>query len=187
MDMNAMGNGKWMTYAELGELIGGTPEAGRQIALRLKLRKQIGNEDKRARVWVEEDTLPRRANRPTPVQTPVDPPVQTPVHEHERTGEINALQAHLETLERLLVQQREGHTAEVDRLREDLEHARQDVNQWRDDANRERQRANVMFDQIKDLTDRLDQLHQDRQADIDRLRTALEDARRPWWRRLTGR
>jgi hypothetical protein len=36
MDMNAMGNGKWMTYAELGELIGGTPEAGRQIALRLR-------------------------------------------------------------------------------------------------------------------------------------------------------
>ena len=187
MDMNAMGNGKWMTYAELGELIGGTLEAGRQIALRLKLRKQVGNEDKRVRVWVEEDTIPRRANRPTPVQTPVDEPVQTLVHQQERMGEINALQAHLETLERLLVQQREDHTDEVDQLRKDLEHARQDVSQWRDDANRERQRANVMFDQIKDLTDRLDQLHRDRQADIDRLRTALEDARRPWWRRLIGR
>jgi hypothetical protein len=187
MDMNAMGNGKWMTYAELGELIGGTPEAGRQIALRLKLRKQVGNEDKRVRVWVEEDTIPRRANRPTPVQTPVDKPVQTPVHQQGRMGEINALQAHLETLERLLVQQREDHTDEVDQLRKDLEHARQDISQWRDDANRERQRANVMFDQIKDLPDKLDQLHRDRQIDIDRLRTALEDARRPWWRRLIGR
>jgi hypothetical protein len=44
-----------------------------------------------------------------------------------------------------------------------------------------------MFDQIKDLTDKLDQLHRDRQVDIDRLRAALEDARRPWWRRLMGR
>jgi len=187
MDVNAMGNGKWMTYVELGELIGGTPEAGRQLALRLKLRKQIGNEDKRVRVWVEEDTLPRRANRSTPVQTPVDYPVQTPVQEIERTGETSTLKAHLETLERLLVQQRNDHTADVDRLRDDLDCARRDADQWRDNSNREHQRADVLFDQVKDLTERLDQLHRDRQADVNRLRTALEDARRPWWRRLTGR
>jgi hypothetical protein len=187
MDVNAMGNGKWMTYVELGELIGGTPEAGRQLALRLKLRKQIGNEDKRVRVWVEEDTLPRRTNRSTPVQTPVDHPVQTPVQEIERTGEISALKAHLEMLERLLVQQRDDHTADVDRLRDDLDRARRDADQWRDNSNREHQRADVLFDQVKDLTERLDQLHRDRQTDVDRLRVALENARRPWWRRLTGR
>jgi hypothetical protein len=56
-----------------------------------------------------------------------------------------------------------------------------------DDADRQREHTNAMFDQVKDLADRLDRLHRERQAEVDRLRAELERARRSWWRRLVGR
>ena len=114
---NAMAGAKWMTYAELGELIGGTSEAGRQLALRLKLRKQVGNEDKRVRVWVDEETVTRRSSQTTPVQTPVEHPVQTPVQQDAQTGEIIALREHLATVERLMAEQRADYQAALDLLR----------------------------------------------------------------------
>jgi DNA repair ATPase RecN len=48
----------------------------------------------------------------------------------------------------------------------------------------------TMFDELKALADRHAELHRDRarlQADVDRLAAELEQARRPWWRRLVGR
>jgi predicted secreted Zn-dependent protease len=48
----------------------------------------------------------------------------------------------------------------------------------------------VMFDELKALADRHAELHADKarlQANVDRLTTDLEQARRPWWRRLIGR
>ena len=65
---------EWMTYAELGERIGVSPEAARQRAMRLKLRRQIGNDGK-ARVAVDLEEVPlnprkRPLNRcRTPVRT----------------------------------------------------------------------------------------------------------------------
>jgi hypothetical protein len=47
-----------------------------------------------------------------------------------------------------------------------------------------------MFDQMKDLADRLERLHRERvaeQAEVARLRGELEQARRSWWRWLIGR
>jgi hypothetical protein len=44
-----------------------------------------------------------------------------------------------------------------------------------------------MFDELRALADRHAELHADRarlQADVDRLAAELEQARRPWWRRL---
>jgi hypothetical protein len=45
----------------------------------------------------------------------------------------------------------------------------------------------------RDMATRIDRLHQERHAEaekhrqeMDSLRATLEDARRPWWRRLTG-
>ena len=167
-----MAGAKWMTYAELGEMIGGTPEAGRQLALRLKLRKQVGNEDKRVRVWVDEDAIGRRNTLPTPVQTPVQ--------QNGQTGEIKALREHLETVERLMAQQRTDHAAELERLREELERARMDADRARELAERERNHVTTMSDQVKDLADRLDRLHREHRAE-------LEQARQPWWRWLIGR
>jgi len=48
----------------------------------------------------------------------------------------------------------------------------------------------TMFDEMKALADKHVDLHVERtrlQADVDRLATELEQARRPWWRRLVGR
>jgi hypothetical protein len=48
----------------------------------------------------------------------------------------------------------------------------------------------TMFDELKALADRQAELHADRarlQAGVERLTTELEQARRPWWRRLVGR
>jgi hypothetical protein len=158
MDVNAMIGGRWMTYAELGELIGASPEAGRQLALRLKLRKQIGNEDKRIRVWVDEDAVARRAVRPTPVQMPVKAPVghriQTPIQQDAQTGELNALREHLTTLERLMGQQQADHAAELDR-------ARLNADRWREIADRERETVHALFDQLKELIDCHAKLHAD--------------------------
>jgi chromosome segregation ATPase len=213
--VNAMVGAKWMTYAELGELIGGTPEAGRQLALRLKLRKQIGNEDKRVRVWVDEETVTRRSSRSRSVQTPVEHPIQTPVQQDGQTGEINALREHLETMERLMAEQRTDHQAALDlfraahaaelerieaaqarlienatRLEGELQEARAEADHAKADQVRMARDVSVMFDELKALADKHAELHTDRarlQADVDRLTAELERARRPLWWRLLGR
>jgi chromosome segregation ATPase len=215
--VNAMVGAKWMTYAELGELIGGTPEAGRQLALRLKLRKQIGNEDKRVRVWVDEETVTRRSNRSRPVQTPVEHPIQTPVQQDGQTGEINALREHLATMERLMAEQRTDHQAALDlfrvahaaelerigaaqarliddrtRLEDKLQKARAEADHAKADQVRMARDVTTMFDELRAMADRHAELHADRarlQADVDRLAAELEQARRPWWWwwRLVGR
>jgi predicted secreted Zn-dependent protease len=48
----------------------------------------------------------------------------------------------------------------------------------------------MMFDELRAMADRHAEMHADRarlQADVDRLAVELEQARRPWWRRLVGR
>jgi chromosome segregation ATPase len=212
--VNTMVGAKWMTYAELGELIGGTPEAGRQLALRLKLRKQIGNEDKRVRVWVDDETVTRRNTRPTSVQTPVEDPAHTPVQQDGQTGEINALRKHLATMERLMAEQRADHQVALDLLRaahlaelervaadqarqieeraqlqDQLQEALAEAAHAKADQVRMARDVATMFDELKALADRHTDLHSDRarlQADVERLTTELERARRPWWR-LVGR
>jgi hypothetical protein len=37
--------------------------------------------------------------------------------------------------------------------------------------------AHALFDQLREMTDRLDRLHQEHRAEL----------KRPWWRRLIGR
>ena len=202
---NAMAGAKWMTYAELGELIGGTSEAGRQLALRLKLRKRVGNEDKRVRVWVDEETVTRRSSRTTPVQTPVEHPVQTPVQQDAQTGEINALREHLATVERLMAEQRADYQAALDLLRaahmaeleriesnqtrlieeraqfqNELQEARAEADHAKADQIRMARDVTTVFDELKALSDKHAELHADRA----RLQAELA---RPWWRRLIGR
>jgi chromosome segregation ATPase len=196
--INAMIGAKWMTYAELGEMIGGTPEAGRQLALRLKLRKQVGNEDKRVRVWVDEETVTRRNARPTPVQKAVERAPQTPVQQDVQTGEINALREHLETMERLMAEQRADHQTALDLLRaahaaeleralaeqmrlieergqfqDKLQEARAEADAAKADQVRMARDVATMFDELRTLADRHAEVHGDRA----RLQAELESAR----------
>jgi len=180
MDVNAMAGGKWMTYAELGEVIGGSPEAGRQLALRLKLRKQLGNDNRRVRVWVEEDAVAGRSGRPEPLERPVPTPVQTPVQPDGPTGELKALREHLATLERLMSQQRADHATELERLRDDVDRARLDAARWHALADRERDTMHALLDQITEMAEGRAR----EAAEVVRLRAELEQVQRPWWRRL---
>jgi chromosome segregation ATPase len=201
---NAMAGAKWMTYAELGELIGGTSEAGRQLALRLKLRKQVGNEDKRVRVWVDEETVTRRSSRSTPAQTPVEHPVQTPVQQDAQTGEINALREYLTTVERLMAEQRADHHVALDLLRaahlaeleriaadqtrqigeraqlqDQLQEALAEADHAKSDQVRMARDVATMFDELRALADKHAELHADRarlQAGLERLQDERNSA-----------
>jgi hypothetical protein len=79
----------WLTYVELGDRLGITPDAARQKAIRGRWRKQRGNDGK-ARVLVEPEVLQsavqthphgdhtdvhldERTDSPAPVQTPETP------------------------------------------------------------------------------------------------------------------
>jgi DNA repair exonuclease SbcCD ATPase subunit len=68
------------------------------------------------------------------------------------------------------------HAAELEQVRDELDRTRQDAGLWREEADRERARiANLQAD--AEHTER----------DMTRLRTELEQARRPWWQRVIGR
>jgi hypothetical protein len=81
---------------------------------------------------------------------------------------------------RVLVERQAGlhtdHAAELKGIRDELELSRQDAHLWREEADRERARiANMQAD--AEHTER----------EMARLGAELEQARRPWWRRLVGR
>jgi chromosome segregation ATPase len=79
------------------------------------------------------------------------------------------LEAELERARQDADRQRGDHVTELDR-------ARQDADLWREEADRERARiANMQTD--TEHTER----------ELARLRVELEQARRPWWRRLLRR
>jgi chromosome segregation ATPase len=67
------------------------------------------------------------------------------------------------------------HAAELKGIRDELEQARQDAGLWREEADRKRAGiANLQAD--AEHTER----------DMARLKAEVEQARRPWWRRLSG-
>jgi len=71
--------------------------------------------------------------------------------------------------------QRADH-ADLEQVRDELDRARQDAGLWREEADRERVRiANLQAD-----AEHIEQ-------EMARLQAELEQARRPWWRRLVGR
>jgi chromosome segregation ATPase len=134
-------------------MVGGSPEAGRQLAIRRHLRKQKDN-DGRILVWVDPDTLKRR----TPVQTPVEHPEQTPVRTDDQTGQVNALQAHLQTLQEQLGRER----ARSDQLECELQEARADADHAQAEQARMAQEVAAMFQELRTLADRHAELHADR-------------------------
>jgi DNA repair exonuclease SbcCD ATPase subunit len=175
---------RWLTYAELAELMNASTEAARAFANRLELRKQRGNDGK-ARVYIEPDVLASRLDRLSSGNHPDSAP-----GDRKEDSQINDLREHVNTLREHLDRQHADHQAEVtrlldqiDRQREEIERARLEASRAREDAEHERGHTHTLFNQVKDLADRLAHV----EAERARVVTELAQARQSWWRRLIGR
>ena len=182
---------EWLTYAEFGERIGVTPEAARQRAMRLKLRRQVGNDGKaRVAVDLEEISL-------NPPKTPVDRPSDTRTNDSP-TGVEQGADAHLD-----LPSQTPEHPAEerlyealreqIGFIQEQLAKAEALAEQRRLEAERERDRASELVADLRKLAERMAEAER-ASAEAGRARAEAEQARaelvafrsRPWWRRAFG-
>ena len=162
---------EWLTIGEAARALGVSDEAVRQKAKRRTLRSMKGMYG-RLRVLI--DTSP----------TQDQPTADRPKANQDSTGEINALQEHVQTLREQLEQQRADHVAERDRLNLEIDRGQLNVEQIRGELGRER-------DHARDLASRLDTAHRDiatRRHGYGRKSTTLRtELARPWWRRLIGR
>ena len=148
---------RWLTYAELGELLGITPTAARMLAKRRGWQRRTPNAyGDRARVLVtaKPDVQPR-----TPIArgTFADRMITTP-NDQERVNE-HPLEQAIAALSKALA----GERARVDRLLAELADARAAVRDLVD--------ARAAAEISRNLAASL-------QRELDSLR-----ARRPWWRR----
>jgi chromosome segregation ATPase len=175
---------RWLIYAELAELMNASTEAARAFASRLELRKQRGNDGK-ARVYVEPDVLASRLDRLSSGNHPDSAP-----GDRKEDSQINDLREHVNTLREHLDRQHADHQAEVTRLldqidhqREEIERARLEASRAREDAEYERGHTHTLFNQVKDLADRLAHAEAERARAV----TELAQARQSWWRRLIDR
>jgi hypothetical protein len=169
-----------LTYRELGERLGLSPDSARIKAKRRKWQMIPGNhpsEPVRVLVPVEFLSGGRTPERKAGDRTPSAPP--------DNAGEINALREHVQTLREDLSRERTDHAAERERWREDL---------TRERAGREadRQVLREQLEQLRaDLAGRLDTAHRAHSDEAARLRQEIATLRtelaRPWWRRLVGR
>jgi len=98
--------------------------------------------------------------------------------------------AHLRRTSRTDERQHADHQAEVtrlldqiDRQREEIERARLEAERAREDAEHERGHTHTLFNQVKDLADRLAHAEAERARAV----TELAQARQSWWRRLIDR
>jgi chromosome segregation ATPase len=76
---------------------------------------------------------------------------------------------------RTLVERHADHAADLEQVRDELDRVRQDAGLWREETDCERARiANMQADA------------EHTEQEMARLRAELDQARRPWWRRLWG-
>jgi hypothetical protein len=164
-----MSDGEWLTYTEAARRLGTTPDAIRQRVKRGQMQGSRGN-DGRPRVWV--DAHPDgQATEPSPDKSP-NSPNRT---ESDLSGQIKALEDHIETLKGLVI-------AEVERTqaaRDEAQEARAEADNAKADQVRMARDVANMFDELRALADRQAELHADRA----RLQAELEQARRRWWHR----
>jgi len=170
-----------LTYRELAERLGLSPDSARIKAKRRKWQTIPGNHPSDpVRVLVPVEFLNRE--RKPGERAPSAPP--------ESSGEIKALEAHVQTMRELLEDRNAAHAAEVARLIDDgtrlqdqLQEARAEADHAKSDQVHMARDVSIMFDELKALADR----HADRarlQAELEQARAELARARRPWWRRL---
>jgi chromosome segregation ATPase len=156
-----MSDGEWLTYTEAAKRLGTTPDAIRQRVKRGQMQGSRGN-DGRPRVWTD-----ARPNGQALELSPDKSPNSSNRTESELSGQIRALEDHIETLKGLLIAEAERTQAardEVQEARAEADHAKADqVRMARDVA--------TMFDELKAMADKHAELH------VDRARLELEQER----------
>lgn len=174
---------EWLSYAELGERLGVSPEAARQKAIRARWPRQTANDGKtQVRVDVEDLLATMPARRPKDEEPDDEGP--TPVEPPSDGQTFAALEAHIATLKDMVA--RADELTGIERQRAFGERMR---------AEEERQRADRERARADELAGRLDAVREAGSEDRALLRQQLADLRarieamsqpRPWWKRLAG-
>ena len=160
-----------LSYRDLGQRLGTSPEAARALSKRLRLLRQPGNDDK---TLVKVDFAEIR-HKPKLVRSPAG---RHP--DAERSGEYaDALKAKITELEDQVAQLEitaNGHRADFERERERCDQHRQQNDQLRERCD---QFMSVLLRQTSDLMKAKESA-----ARFEGEVTGLMS--RPWWRRLAG-
>lgn len=183
--------GQWLAYRDLAERLGISVEAAQQKARRGRWQRRDSNDGRRLVLVpyeaLDSPTIPATVPPTTPLVLPA--PVAPAVY--GGADHVEALIEELRQRSSAAEAREQAAFARFDQerqeIRKEVEGARLATDWLRGELETERQHA-------RDMATRIDRLHQERHAEtekyrqeMDSLRAALEDARRPWWRRLMGR
>ena len=176
-----MAEKQWMTYSQIAERLGVTPDAIRHRSRKEGWQRQEGNDGK-IRVLIDPELLSE-----IPARSGVNSAPDSGPNSDRSDREIRRIDDQSQVLLRLIDQldrQRTEHQKELDQQRAEhaaeLERLRDELKEVRKEAEGERRHS-------RDLYDRLDQLHREHRVELERVLTEWERARRPWFRRWFGR
>jgi hypothetical protein len=191
--------GQWLTYRDLAERLGISVEAAQQKARRGRWQRRDSNDGRRLVLVpyeaLDTPTIPAKISSTIPATVyPTIPPVlPAPVAPavHGGADHVEALIDELRQRSSAAEAREQAAIARFDQerqeIRKEVEGARLATDRLQGELETERQHA-------RDMATRIDRLHQERHAEaekhrqeMDGLRSALEDARRPWLRRLIAR
>jgi uncharacterized protein YjcR len=194
-----MAEKQWMTYAQLAERLGVTPDAIRHRSRKEGWQRQEGNDGK-IRVLIDPELLSEIPARSGADSAPESGRNSGGDSEHS-DREIRRIEDQSKMLLRLidqidhqrtehqkeLARQRDVHTVELERLIKERDAAQAEAQKARDAADKGKAEQLRM---ALDFSEKYAELRADRarlQAELERERAELERARRPWWRRVIGR
>lgn len=135
-----MSDVRWLTYVELGEALGITPDSARRLVARKKNWPRKTNNEGRALIGVPTEYLERE--KPTPIAVPDATHAVTRGDGADITHAVMVLTQHIERLEKELATAREraadrdSLAVQLDALRTALNEMRAERNRWHSQAER---------------------------------------------------
>jgi cell division septum initiation protein DivIVA len=152
---------KWMTYAELAEVLGIGGDSARNLVRRKRWLRQSGN-DGLARVGVPVEYIDENAKPEAPIDTPADGGADEAIV-------VTILANHISRLERELDALKQEHEAECERLEDRAEALEDKVAALEQDLATERLRA-AQLDALNAVIEAERRRVEDLQAERDSLR-----------------